>query len=127
MTTLEARQEGNERVVVAVVTVAVAVVVVVSGWLTGWLNTRGVLSTKLFLKARQGIIQLVRAAPLSAVLKLVNCFWHANETLVKRTGASTMPSNSGRVCERVPNPFFIFIVVSSCSHGGLPHKQINTF
>lgn len=71
MTTLEARQEGNERVVVAVVTVAVAVadaVVVVSGWLTGWLNTRGVLSTKLFLKARQGIIQLVRAAPLSAVL-----------------------------------------------------------
>lgn len=71
MTTLEARQEGNERVVVAVVTVAVAfvVVVVVSGWLTGWLNTRGVLSTKLFLKARQGIIQLVRAAPLSAVLR----------------------------------------------------------
>lgn len=74
MTTLEARQEGNERVVVAVVTVAVAVavvvvaVVIVSGWLTGWLNTRGVLSTKLFLKARQGIIQLVRAAPLSAVL-----------------------------------------------------------
>lgn len=73
MTTLEARQEGNERVVVAVVTVAVEVavavaVVVVSGWLTGWLNTRGVLSTKLFLKARQGIIQLVRAAPLSAVL-----------------------------------------------------------
>lgn len=83
MTTLEARQEGNERVVVAVVTV-VDVAVAASGCLTGWLNTRGVLSTKLFLKARQGIIQLVRAA-LRAVLKLVNCFWHANETLVKRT------------------------------------------
>lgn len=82
MTTLEARQEGNERFVVTVV----AVVVATSGCLTGWLNTRGVLSTKLFLKARQGIIQLVRAAlRCAALLKLVNCFWHANETLVKRT------------------------------------------
>lgn len=63
MTTLEARQEGNERFVVTVVTAVVVVVVVgTSGCLTGWLNTRGVLSTKLFLKARQGIIQLVRAA-----------------------------------------------------------------
>lgn len=60
MTTLEARQEGNERFVVTVVTAVV--VVATSGCLTGWLNTRGVLSTKLFLKARQGIIQLVRAA-----------------------------------------------------------------
>lgn len=47
---------------------------------SAWLNTRGVLSTKLFLKARQAIISFLLRTGGKA--RLVNCFWHANETLV---------------------------------------------
>jgi len=69
--------------------------------LAAWLNTRGVLSTKLFLKARQAIISFLLRTGGEA--KLVNCFWHANETLVKRSGPSA-GSAEYRAIYR-PNPF----------------------